>query len=602
MSNENSIENSNFENLGLSDDMLEMIKQQNFTQPTEIQVKTIPLVIDGKDVMGGSATGSGKTLAFGAGIIQNIEKGKGMQALILAPTRELAEQIMEALRDFSKWKGLKVGVIYGGVSYNPQEAALARCEIIVGTPGRILDHTERNNINYSKVKHLVLDEADRMLDMGFIDDVKKIMGQCPEEKQTLLFSATLRPEITSLANKFMHDPVKISAIEFVDPKKLTQVYYEVPGPLKFSLLVHLLQKDRTSGLVMVFCNSRQMVDTVEKNLKKQGISAMAIHGGLTQNRRSGVLDMFHGEKADVLVCTDVAARGLDIPQVTHIYNYDIPADGKSYVHRIGRTARAGKEGKVVNLLSQRDHPNFSRVLYEEDFDVKKMEKPFIEQIKTDMIRSGRKPEHRGNREYSRTDSRARERPEKSSYGQSRGDNESPRKRFGSDNRSSRDGDRSRSSFGDKPRSNYGGRSREGGSDRPRSNFGDKPLEGFRPRSSEGGNDRPRSFSREGSSDRPKPSFGGRPREGGSDRPRGNFGDRPRGNFGDKPRGSFNSSAPKKSFSSHNPRSADAPRGNKFGGRDGPRTSSHSGDKPAERFNNRSGARGAGKSRQRSYSR
>ncbi|MCF7798343.1 DEAD/DEAH box helicase [Candidatus Woesearchaeota archaeon] len=542
-----------------------MIKEQHFTQPTEIQLKTIPLVVEGKDVMGGSATGSGKTLAFGAGIIQNSESGHGMQALVLAPTRELAEQISEALKIFSRWKKLKVGVIYGGVSYGPQEQALAKCDIIVGTPGRILDHMERGNINFSKLKHLVLDEADRMLDMGFIDDVKKIMGQCPKEKQTLLFSATLHPEITSLAKKFMHDPVKISAIEHVDPKKLTQVYYEVAGPLKFSLLVHLLKKERTSGLIMIFCNSRRMVDVVEKNLKKQGISAMAIHGGLTQNRRSGVLDSFHGEKADVLVCTDVAARGLDIPQVTHVYNYDIPADGKSYVHRIGRTARAGKEGRVVNLLSQRDHPNFSRVLYENDFEVTKLEKPFIDQVKTDMTRSDRKPEHRGPRQYDRGDSRARERPERRSYGQRESRDESPRRRFGSD------------SGNDRPRGNFGSRSREGGSDRSRSSFGDKP----------------------------RSSFGNRSREGGSDRPRSNF--------GDKPRSSFGSSAPKKQFSSHKPRegsegSSSRPRGNKFGGRDGPREGNRgssrfrTNDKPKTSFNNRGGARGAGKSRQRTTQR
>jgi ATP-dependent RNA helicase DeaD len=425
----------NFEQLGLADGMLAVIRKEKFTAPTLIQEKTIPLVMAGKDVIAGSATGSGKTLAFGAGIIEHVQRGKGMQALILAPTRELAEQIMEALKKFSAYKGLKVSVVYGGVSFNPQVAALARSEIIVGTPGRILDHTRQGTINYSNVKHMVLDEADRMLDMGFIDDVKTILSHCPKTKQTLLFSATIHPEITALANKFMHEPVKVSAEEHVDPKKLTQVYYEVSGPLKFSLLAHLIKEDKATGLIMVFCNSRQMVDTVEKNLKKQGIRAIAIHGGLTQNRRSNVLDLFHGEKAQVLVCTDVAARGLDIPQVSHIYNYDLPLDTKSYVHRIGRTARAGKDGKVINLLSQRDHPNFSRILYENDFEVKKMQKPFIEQIKTEMARRDDRPQHRGSRQFARTDDRARERGPRESFGRSKpagNRGESPRRRYGQD--------------------------------------------------------------------------------------------------------------------------------------------------------------------------
>ncbi len=567
-----------FETLGLAGGLLSAIEKQGFKEPTLIQKKTIPLVLDNKDVIAGSATGSGKTLAFGA-IIQNITKGAGLQALILSPTRELTMQIMDALKLFSSWKGLRVSAIYGGVSLNPQVSALAKSEIIVGTPGRMLDHTERGTIDYSAIKHVVLDEADRMLDMGFIDDVKRILSFCPKERQTLLFSATIYPEITALAQQFMHEPIKVSAETYVDPKKLTQVYYEVAGPLKFSLLVHLIKSEKVNGLSMIFCNSRRMVDTVEKNLHKQKISAMAIHGGLTQNRRSGVLDSFHHEKTQVLVCTDVAARGLDIPQVARVYNYDIPADGKSYVHRIGRTARAGKDGKVINLLSQRDHPNFSRVLYENDFEVKKVQKPFIEQIKTDLNRSSKRPEHRGQRQFDRRDDRARERPKDNRFNGSRydsrsrdsrqnsngySDNQGPKRRFGSDfPRTARN---NRNSFGsDSPRTANGSFS----GDSAKKRFDDRPRRNFTARSHNGPRDNERS----------KRSFGSKGRDGfkSDEKHRNTFDNRSENNV------TTNSVGRTKRTSSAN------------------KSGSRFTDKPA-RFNNRGGARGQGKSRQRSYSR
>lgn len=372
-----------FEQLGIDSDILKSIEHLGFTEPTEIQKKAIPDVIAGKDVIAGSATGSGKTLAFGAGIIHNLSKGAGLQALILAPTRELAEQISEALKTFAVSKKLSIAAIYGGVSLNPQFSDLERADIVVGTPGRILDHMQRGTINLTKVKHLVLDEADRMLDMGFLDDVRKIMGQCPVKKQTLLFSATISQDIRSLSARFMNDPVNISATPMVDPSKLKQVYYQVAGPLKFSLIHHLLSNERSSGLVMIFCNSRHMVESLAKNLRKNKIDAQGIHGGLSQNRRSSIVEDFNKEKITALVCTDVAARGLDIPGVSHVYNYDIPNDTKQYVHRIGRTARAGNDGLVVNLLSQRDHENFGKVVYDhKELNIKRMDTPEFPRIET----------------------------------------------------------------------------------------------------------------------------------------------------------------------------------------------------------------------------
>lgn len=352
-----------FRKIGVPEHVARVLEEEKFEKPTEIQEKSIPLIIQGKDVIAGSATGSGKTLAFGSNIIHHCERGKGIQALVLAPTRELAEQIAMALKKFSKYKTLNIAPIYGGVGINPQIAELRRADIVIGTPGRLLDHLERRTINLQNVKTLVLDEADRMLDMGFKVDVEKIIKHCPENRQTLLFSATISPDITALAHRYMKNPVKVAAANQVDPKKLEQVYYNVDNKKKFSLLVHLLKHEQ-SALVMIFCNTRHSVDFVANNLKANNIFATPIHGGFSQDKRSKTLSSFHSQKTNVLVCTDVAARGLDIKEVSHVYNFDIPNDPKEYVHRIGRTARAGKEGKVVNLLAERDYDNFSRVIRE----------------------------------------------------------------------------------------------------------------------------------------------------------------------------------------------------------------------------------------------
>jgi ATP-dependent RNA helicase DeaD len=368
-----------FEELGISTAILQAIGDLGFSEPTEIQRESIPLILAGQDVFGGSATGSGKTLAFGCGIIQNAVKGGGVQALILTPTRELCEQVAKAMQSFAKYNHLNVTAIYGGVGINPQMHELEHSEVVVGTPGRILDHLQRRTANFSKVKTLVLDEADRMLDMGFLPDVEKIIRQCPRERQTLLFSATISDDVYGLAQRHMNDPAKISVGREVDPKKLLQVYYDVPDKLKYSLLVHLLKKEE-SGLVMIFCNSRKNVDFVAKNLKLEGIPALAIHGGYSQARRNKIMEQFHDKKANVLVCTDVAARGLHIEDVSHVYNYDIPKDHKEYVHRIGRTARAGSAGKAINILASRDHDNFSRILRALDVTITKEQMPAVQRV------------------------------------------------------------------------------------------------------------------------------------------------------------------------------------------------------------------------------
>ena len=368
-----------FRKLGIIEPVLRALKDERFEKPSEIQEKTIPLVLAGRDVIAGSATGSGKTLAFGSGIIQNCERGKGLQSLILTPTRELAEQVSKALKRFSRYKPLEIVSVYGGVSINPQIEKLRTADVVVGTPGRILDHLERSTIRLDRVKILVLDEADRMFDMGFIDDVRKIISRCPEQRQTLLFSATISQDIAKLTHRYMRNPVKISAEAYVDPRKLIQVYYNVLDNMKFSLLVHLLKHEKT-GLVMVFCNSRTSVDFVANNLRHNGINALGIHGGFSQEKRNRTMESFHSQNVSVLVCTDVASRGLDIKGVSHIYNYDTPKESKQYIHRIGRTARAGKEGRAINLISDRDHENFSRVLRDNDVKVAKEQTPQIERV------------------------------------------------------------------------------------------------------------------------------------------------------------------------------------------------------------------------------
>lgn len=368
-----------FKQLGLSDELCKVLHELGFEGPREIQAKTIPLAIAGKDVIGGSATGSGKTLAFGASIIEHAVKGRGIQALILTPTRELAEQVADSLANFSKYKRLAVYAIYGGVSINPQIGALERADIVVGTPGRILDHLERRTLDLRGVKTLVLDEADRMLDMGFIEDVERIIHSCPKERQTMLFSATISQDITHLSKKYMIKPEYVNMESYVDPSKLKQVYYDSPQDMKFSLLVHLLKHEHP-GLIMIFCNTQRNTDFIANNLRKYGIDAVAIHGGLTQARRSFVMDKFRENKVSVLVCTDVAARGLDITGVSHVYNYDLPASSKEYVHRIGRTARAGKDGIAINIVSQRDYENFRSILKVGELKIERLDLPKVEQL------------------------------------------------------------------------------------------------------------------------------------------------------------------------------------------------------------------------------
>jgi superfamily II DNA/RNA helicase len=375
---------SNFNGFNLGSKLLGAIQRLGFEVPTEIQAKSIPLILEGKDVVGESATGSGKTLAFGCGAIECCLPKQGLQALILVPTRELAEQVTKSINELNVNKRFKVLQIYGGVSINPQIDGLRFSEIVVATPGRLKDHIQRGTIDLSKLKLLVLDEADRMLDMGFIPDVEDIVKRCPKKRQTLLFSATFPPAVRVLTKKFLSNPVNIKVDNQVDAKLLKQVYYDVRRGEKLSLLVHLI-KNEASDRIMVFCNTRMNSDLVHQNLVKNNVKASVLHGGFTQASRTKVIDNFKSGKCKVLVCTDVAARGIHVDDVSHVYNYDMAKDPNDYVHRIGRTARAGSEGLVVNLVSDLDHDNFSRIFSNYDFKIEKLSPPAdVVRIKFDI--------------------------------------------------------------------------------------------------------------------------------------------------------------------------------------------------------------------------
>ncbi|HME87094.1 MAG TPA: DEAD/DEAH box helicase [Candidatus Nanoarchaeia archaeon] len=369
----------NLKEIKLQPELEKAILDLGFSEFTEIQEKCIPAIQAGKDIIGVSHTGSGKTAAFGFPSLEKVTQGKGIQLLVLVPTRELCNQVAKEFHKFTKYKKLLTVEVYGGVSINPQIDGLRRADVVVGTPGRVLDHLERRTIDFSKVKVLVLDEADKMFEMGFIDDVKDIISKVNKDRQTLLFSATMSQEVQDITRNYMKAPEKIKMQTYVDKSKLIQHYYDVDSRDKFAMAVHVLKKE-LSGLALVFCATRHMTDSLARNLNKQGIKAQPLHGGLTQNRRQAVLEDFHKGRLDVLVASDVAARGLDIKNVGLVLNYDLPKTSQDYVHRIGRTARAGSDGKVVSLLAPQDHDNFRRVLEDRALMVHKEKLPEFEKV------------------------------------------------------------------------------------------------------------------------------------------------------------------------------------------------------------------------------
>ncbi len=369
----------NFEDLNLDPKLLKAVTKLGFSELTQIQEKCIPLIREGKDVVGQSSTGSGKTLAFGLPILEKTEPSGGVQALILTPTRELCVQVTDALRSFGSDTGVTITSVFGGVSIEPQISALRKTDIVVGTPGRVLDHLERGTVRFDRVRFLIIDEADRMFEMGFIEDVERIIRAISKKRQTLLFSATMPTEVRHVVEKHLIEPVTIKGVVYVDTSLLKQVYYDIKPYDKFSLLLHLL-KQNVEGIALVFCATRREADLVATNLKTRGVNAEAIHGGMEQNKRLKSVEALKNETIRVLVATDVAARGLDIRNVSHVYNYDVPKSSADYIHRVGRTARAGEAGDAVTLLSERDHDNFSRVLRDRSLKIVKAERPEFDRV------------------------------------------------------------------------------------------------------------------------------------------------------------------------------------------------------------------------------
>ena len=341
-----------FADLGLSDDILKAMDDLGFKHPTKIQAELIPLALTEVDILGQAKTGTGKTAAFALPLLELIEPGDSMCAIILAPTRELAVQIKQDIEELAPHTGLSVCAIYGGQSINVQADQLRKHpEIIVGTPGRILDMIERGYLSLSQIEFAVLDEVDRMLDIGFRDDIRKILGKCPKDRQTIFVSATFTDEIERLARKFMHDPVKLEvSAGALTVDLVKQGYVSVEAWDKRRMLGHLLTHEEPA-LTIVFCRMKRTVDSVVRYLERKGIQAHAIHGDLTQSKRNSVMNKFRSGDLAVLVASDLASRGIDVEGITHVVNFDLPDDPDIYVHRIGRTARAGREGHAWSLVT-----------------------------------------------------------------------------------------------------------------------------------------------------------------------------------------------------------------------------------------------------------
>ncbi len=366
-----------FEELGLSAQLTRALSENGFEAPFPIQEAAIPLVLEGKDVVGQAHTGTGKTAAFGLPILHKIKADGSVQALILAPTRELAVQVTTEINRFAKYTGIKTVAIYGGQSINVQLDKLQRgVQIVVATPGRLIDHIKQGSIILDDVKFVVLDEADRMLDMGFIDDIKFILFYVSEDRQTCLFSATMPPEILRLAEEYMRrdniENVRLNEEE-VTLETIDQSYLVVEEREKFKHLVNFIKQNRDAkSQTIVFAATKQRADRVAYQLRREGFSAVTIHGDLSQKQRDNAMGKFRKGTEDILVATDIAARGIDVPSVGNVINYDVPDDPNVYFHRIGRTARAGAEGRAISLVSNDRIADFDRILAQTQLPIRKL--------------------------------------------------------------------------------------------------------------------------------------------------------------------------------------------------------------------------------------
>ncbi|MEZ0323456.1 MAG: DEAD/DEAH box helicase [Hydrogenothermaceae bacterium] len=356
---------NSFQALGISKEILKSVESMGYTQPTEIQQKAIPLVMSGKDIVAQAQTGTGKTAAFGIPLLEKVNpKERKIQAIVLVPTRELAIQVAKELKDLGKNKRVFILAVYGGKSIKHQIDFLKKGNdvVIVGTPGRVRDLIERGYLKLDNVKTFVLDEADRMLEMGFIEDIEFIMSGLPEDRQNLLFSATMPKEILHLAEEFLkpdYETIKVKPDE-VTVEKIKQIIYRVDSSDLYKTLKDILTENSVEK-VIIFTQTKLEADEVARNLKREGFNAEAIHGDFSQNKREAVLRKFRVGEIKILVATDVAARGLDIKGVELVVNYKLPRDVESYIHRIGRTGRAGKEGTAISIMTSEQDKIFAQI-------------------------------------------------------------------------------------------------------------------------------------------------------------------------------------------------------------------------------------------------
>ncbi len=345
-----------FEQLMISEPVLRALNDMGFEEPTPIQQEAIPVAMSGKDMIGQAQTGTGKTAAFGLPVLERVDGTDGhVQVLILSPTRELAIQVAEELNKMATYTDIHALPIYGGQDIGRQFRALRKNpQIIVATPGRLMDHMDRGSISFDHVKTVVLDEADEMLNMGFVDDINKILANVPTERQILLFSATMPKAIQTLAETYLTEPTVVRMKPtHVQMDLIDQYYIEAQDRQKFDILCRLLDM-QTPELAIIFGRTKRRVDEVTEALKKRGYMAEGIHGDLSQQKRDSVIRQFRERTIDILVATDVAARGLDISGVSHVYNFDLPQDPESYTHRVGRTGRAGKAGEAITFVIPRE--------------------------------------------------------------------------------------------------------------------------------------------------------------------------------------------------------------------------------------------------------
>jgi ATP-dependent RNA helicase DeaD len=372
---------TDFTSLNLREELVQAITELGYSEPTPIQSAMIPIMLSGADVIGQAQTGTGKTAAFALPILQNFTQQRHVQALVLAPTRELALQVADSMTEYGKHLNVHILAVYGGQPYGPQISRLNRgVDIVVGTPGRLIDLIERNALNIKHVRTVVLDEADEMLNMGFIEDVERILSDTPAERQTALFSATLPKRIRDLANRFMRDPQSVHIKrETLTLASTEQRYYLVHESEKTNALTRLFEVEPIKS-ALIFTRTRAETATLANELVVRGIPAEAIHGDLDQNARERVLGRFRANQLKVLVATDVAARGLDIEDISHVFNYHLPDDPEVYVHRIGRTGRAGKSGVAITLLSPREKRKLREVEALTKQPIKKMEIPTPSEI------------------------------------------------------------------------------------------------------------------------------------------------------------------------------------------------------------------------------